>query len=111
MDMSKFNKEDYTEARLRRHLFALRNNSVSVALIKLLLHGYDVDMEYLEQRYIGKPNASAAREVLEELEDDRTAIYSCSTKDGGVWETWEREALHTGELGKAWDTWKNRKGL
>ena len=106
MDMSKFNKEDYAATRLRQHLFALRNNQVSVALIVLALHGYDVELEYT-----GKPNASAAYEALEELGDYRTPIYSMSTKDGGFWETWQREAMKTGELGKAWDAWQARKGL
>ena len=106
MDMSKFNREDYKEARLGRHLFGLRNNQVPVSLIVLALHGYNVELEY-----IGKPNASLAKEILDELGDDATPIWSCSTKDGGFWETWQRDAMKTGELGRSWDVWKDRKGL
>ena len=63
MDMNSFtNREDYSESRLRRHLFGLRNNQVSVALIVLALHGYDVRLER-----IGEPNASLAKELLDEL--------------------------------------------
>ena len=99
-------KEDYREARLGRHLTGLRNNQFEVALIVLALHGYDVKLEY-----VGEPNASLARELLEELGDDRTPIWSCSTKDGGFWETWQRDALKYGELTQSWETWKARKGL
>lgn len=58
------------------------------------------------------PNASAAREALEELDhDDQVAVWSCSTSDGGVWETWERDALKYGELTDSYHTWAMRKGI
>ena len=70
MDMSQFNREDYSEARLGRHLFGLRNNQVSVALIVLALHGYEVELEY-----VGEPNAPLAKELLDDLEDDATPVW------------------------------------
>ena len=99
-------KEDYTVARLRRHLFGLRKNKLNVALIVLALEGYDVELNY-----IGEPNASLAKELLNELGDDATSVWSCSTKDGGFWETWERDAMKYGELTSSWNVWKARKGI
>ena len=60
----------------------------------LNLAGYHVELHYM-----GEPLASAAKELLDEIKgDDQTAIWSCSTKDGGVWETWQRDALKYGRL-------------
>jgi hypothetical protein len=106
MDMSDFQKEDYTEVRLAQHLTGLRNNQVQVALIVLALHGYNVRLDY-----VGEPNASAAKEMLDELEGDATPVWSCSTKAGGFWETWQRDAMKYGELGKSWDVYQARHGL
>lgn len=109
MDMTTFtNKEDYSEARLRRHLFGLRNNQVSVALIVLALHGYEVRLDR-----IGEPNASLAKELLDELGTESTAVWSCSTKDGGFWETWQRDAMKYGDLTttNSWSVYKGRHGL
>jgi hypothetical protein len=55
------------------------------------------------------PNASAAQEAFEEMNhEDQIAIFSVSKTAGGIWETWEREALKTGQLGPAWDIWAAR---
>ena len=72
----------------------------------LYLEGYAVELHY-----IGKPNASAAKEALDELSyEDSTAIWSVSTTAGSVWKTWERAALKTGELDEtgAWGVWNRR---
>ena len=106
MDMSDFTNREDGEVRLAQHLTGLRKNQVTVALIVLALHGYDVKLNYL-----GLPNASAAKEMLDELEYDSIPIYSCSTKAGGFWETWQREAMMTGELGRSWDVYQARNGL
>ena len=105
MDMSTFtNKEDHRLTRLRRHVLGLRNNQESVALIVLTLLGYEVELHYT-----GKPNASAAKEMLDELDwDDSIAIWSQSTTAGGFWETWQRDAMKYGELTGSYDTWKAR---
>ena len=107
MDMSDFtNREDQQEVRLAQHLTGLRKNQVTVALIVLALHGYDVKLNYL-----GLPNASAAKEMLDELEHEGTPVWSCSTKAGGFWETWQRDAMKYGELGRSWDVYQARNGL
>ena len=109
MDMSTFtNREDFTEARLKRHLFGLRKHQVSVALIVLALHGYAVKLDFL-----GEPNASAAKELLDELREDATPIWSCSTKDGGFWETWQRDAMKYGDLTttNSWNVHLARNGF
>ena len=109
MDMSHFNKkEDYREARLRRHTSGLRRNQVPVALIVLALHGYNVKLDFM-----GEPNASAAKEMLDELGKDSIDIWSCSTKDGGIWETWQRDAMKYGDLTttNSWNVWQARNGF
>ena len=75
-----------SEYKLRKHCEAIRNNKVSVAYMMLFLS---------EQ----PPNASAARECLDEIEmEDQISIWSCSTKAGGIWTTEERRMLKTGEV-------------
>ena len=108
MDMTDFHKEDYTEVRLAQHLTGLRNSQVTVALIVLALHGYHVRLDYL-----GEPNASAAREMLDELGKDGIPIWSCSTKAGGFWETWQRDAMKYGDLTttNSWNVYRARNGL
>ena len=99
--MSKFQSKDegkerpdWGNSKRARHLLAIRRNQVSVAEMFLFLAE-------------DPPNASAAKEALDELEhEDATGIWSCSTKDGGVWETWQRDALKYGELTRSWDVWK-----
>ena len=89
MDMSKFNKDN----RLIQHTDAIREHQISVGLMFLYLAGYHVELHY-----VGKPLVSAAHELLEELGDNRIPIWSCSTKNHGVWHPWQRHALKCGEL-------------
>ena len=88
-DMTRFaivREVPYGEAKLRRHLAAMcRNKPVMAAIFRFLTED--------------PPNASAASEALEELpHSEQIAIWSVSTKDGGIWETWERDALKHGDL-------------
>lgn len=92
MDMSQYTTSDFTAHKLRKHTEAIREHQLSVALMFLYLNGYDVELHYR-----GKPLASLAQEALDELGYDGIPIWSCSTKDGGVWTTWQRKALKTGE--------------
>jgi len=95
-DMTQFTGADY---KLKKHLMAIRENKFTVGHIFLFLCE-------------DPPNASAAKEALEELSwEDQIKIWSCSTKDGGVWETWERDALKYGELQDSYQTWLRRIGL
>lgn len=89
MEMTQFTK---VESKLRKHTEAIREHQISVALMFLYLNGYEIELHYT-----GKVNASAAFELLDELGYDGIPIWSCSTKDGGVWTTWQRQALKTGE--------------
>ena len=107
MDMSAFtskdkggDKPDWGIVRRRVHLAAIRKNQVSVAEMILFLAE-------------NPPNASAAKEALDELDwEDAKGIWSCSTKDGGMWETWQRYALKAGDLNdRSWDVWKARNNL
>ena len=107
MDMSDFtNREDNQEVRLAQHCGGIRKNQVPAALIMLVLHGYHVTLEY-----VGLPNASAAKEMLDELGYEGIPIWSCSTKAGGIWEPWQRDAMKYGELGRSWDVYQARNGL
>ena len=57
------------------------------------------------------PNASAAQEAFEELDwDTQTALWSVSTKAGGIWETWERDAIKYGRLDatNSYAVWERR---
>ena len=57
------------------------------------------------------PNASAAQEAFEELDwDAQTDIWSVSTTAGGIWETWERDALKYGRLDatNSYAVWERR---
>jgi hypothetical protein len=92
MDMTKYTDAKKPEFKLRKHTEAIREHQVSVALMMLYLAGYDVEL-----RYTGKPLASLAQEALDELGYDGIDIWSCSTKDGGVWTTEQRRMLKTGE--------------
>ena len=79
--------------KLRRHLKAIRENKPSMAAMFFYLQGYDFEITAT-----GPPLASAARECLRELDDHAmTNIWSCSTKDGGVWTPDERHILKYGE--------------
>jgi hypothetical protein len=98
VDMSGAQKPDWPKIRRAEHLAAIRRNQVSVAHMILFLAE-------------DPPNASAAKEALDELGEDARGVWSCSTKDGGMWETWQRDALKFGELGRSWETWKARNNL
>ncbi len=57
------------------------------------------------------PNASAAQESFEEIRDaDKIAIFGVSTTKGGIWETWERDALKFGRLDatNSYAVWQRR---
>lgn len=102
MDMSVYSetKSDYRLSRLQRHGNAIRRNK-------------DVLLPVLQFLNEEPPNASAAREAFMEIpQDDRIAIWSVSTKDGGIWERWERDALKYGDLNEtnAYSVWCARKG-
>ena len=95
-----------TDSKLRRQGEAIRLNKISVGLAFLYLAGYEVELHY-----IGKPNASAAKEVIDELNyETQTAIYSVSTRDGGVWERWERDAIFYGRVDatNSYAVWERR---
>ena len=92
---------DWGRVRRLQHLAAIRRNQVSVAEMILFLAE-------------DPPNASAAKEALDELDfESQRGIWSCSTKDGGMWETWQRSALKYGDLttDNSWNVWKARNNL
>ena len=103
MDMTEFAKAK--EGRLQKHTKAIRDNKISVALMMLYLEGYDVELHYR-----GHPLADLAQEALDELGYDGIDIWSCSTRDGGIWETWERAALKTGTLDE-WEKFRARNRI
>ena len=102
MDMSKYaSRKGFETSKLQRHVDAIRRNKLTFAEIVLFLSE-------------DPPNASAAREALEELDpQDRIDMWSVSTKAGGVWETWERDALKYGDLTTtgSYSTWCQRMNL
>lgn len=94
-------------SKLRRHTGAVRDNQIEVALIILYLAGYEVELNDT-----GTPRASAAKEALCELDkQDQINVYSTSTTSGGIWQTWQRDALKNGDLDttRSWSVWN--KGL
>ncbi len=95
MDMSQHSKSDY---KLRNHCEAIRRNK---------------DILWQVFKYLSEhpPNASAAKECFDEIEkEDQPDIYSVSTKAGGVWERWERDAIFYGRLDatEAYAVWERR---
>ena len=104
MDMSKFSKvTGVRENALREHTEGIRKHQLEVALMILYLHGYEVELNDT-----GQPRASAAKEILNELHYSGIPIWSCSTKSGGIWETWQRQLLKTGDVdaSPAWRAWR-----
>ena len=103
MDMSKYGGRNSSlpsngEYKLLRHCEAIRRNKDSIGAIFLFL---------IES----PPNASAAKECFDEIShEDQKAIYSVSTKAGGIWERWERDAIFYGDLDatSAWSVWCKR---
>ena len=105
MDMSKYSTTDGSNFRLLQHTKGIRENQVSVALMMLYLAGYEVEI-----KDTGFPRADAAREALNELNNEAIPIWSCATNAGGVWERWQRDALKYGDLEatSAWRIWCER---
>lgn len=93
MDMTRYTENSFKEYKLKKHTEAIREHQISVALMFLYLNGYDVELEYR-----GKPLASLAQEALNELKYEGIPIWSCSTRDGGVWTTEQRQMLKTGQV-------------
>jgi len=84
MDMSEYGANQVDG--LSSHTAAIRRNK------DILWHVFKFLSEH-------PPNASAAKEAFDELDwDSQTAIWSVSTKAGGIWETWERSAIKYGRL-------------
>ena len=101
MDMSSFTRDAAGRdiRKLRDHLAALRRNKDIIGHVFLFLSETP-------------PNASAALEAFEEIGfDDKIKIWSVAPRDGGVWESWEREALKTGTLGRSWEIYKAEHNL
>jgi hypothetical protein len=95
MDMSGYASH---ENKLQKHCEAIRRNKDILGHVFLFLS---------EQ----PPNASAAKEAFEELPwEDQIAIWSVSTTAGGIWETWERDAIKYGRLDatNAYAVWERR---
>lgn len=97
MDVSKYAIKDPQASQLQRlkaHCLAVRRNKDILAHVFMFLSE-------------DPPNASAAQEAFEEIDfDDKIAIWSVSPTAGGIWETWEREALKIGELGRAYEIFR-----
>ena len=96
MDMSQYNGHDERRHanRLLECLGAIRRNKDILA---------DVFLALAED----PPNATRAMESFEEMEnEDKIAIWSLSPTAGGIWETWERHAIKTGDLNNSWDVFQ-----
>jgi len=89
MDVTKYTTKDSQlaqESKLRDHLLAIRRNKDILAHVFMFLSEEP-------------PNASAAQEAFEEISwDDQIPIWSVSPTAGGIWESWERDALKYGRL-------------
>ncbi len=84
--------------KLLGHTKAIRKNQDIVGHIFLDLSEYP-------------PNASRAMEAFDELGHDyQTPIFSVSTTIGGVWETWQRDAIRYGRLDatNSYAVWERR---
>jgi hypothetical protein len=101
MDRSEYMRPDARiakESRLRAHTLAVRRNKDVLGHIFLFLSEEP-------------PNASAAQEAFEELSQrDQIELWSCSPRDGGIWETWERDSLKYGRLDatNSYAVWQRR---
>ena len=94
MDMTKYTTADKGEWKLKKHTEAIRENQLTVAYIIFSLHGYKFTLEKTDA-----PLASFARECLSELDHkDQIGLWSCSTRDGGMWTPKQRAMLKTGEV-------------
>ena len=98
MDMTAYTSTQQTDSKLRRQVDVLRRNK-------------DIFAHVFKHLSDDPPNASAAKEAYDELPyDDQIPGYSVSTKDGGVWERWERDAIFYGRLDatNAYAVWERR---
>ena len=97
--MTKFTSAEVAELhRLRKHTAAVRRNKDILGPL----------FNFLSEQ---PPNASAAQEVFEELGyQEQIDLYLAPTK-GGIWETWERDAIKTGEVSNSYDVWCRRIGI
>ena len=98
MDMQQYTATDGQPLKLKRHLEAIRRNKDILAHVFM----------FLSER---PPNASAAKEAFGEMSHaDQTAIWSVSTNNGGIWETWERDAIKYGdlEITRSYGVWVNK---
>ena len=88
------------ESYLKRHTAAVRDNQITVLAI----------LQFLFEE---PPNASAAREALQECDQDlQTDLWSQSPTAGGIWQTWQRDALKYGdlELTNSYNVHRQRQG-
>jgi hypothetical protein len=104
MDAQSFTRGDAQVAavsKLRAHCEAIRRNKDVLAII----------FQYLGEEI---PNASAAQEAFEELDaQDQISLWAVSPTAGGIWESWERDALKYGRLDatRTYETHCKRKGI
>ena len=86
---------------LKRHTAAVRDNQITVLAILGFL-------------FEDPPNASAAREALGECDHDvQTRLWSQSPTAGGIWQTWQRDALKYGDIDatNSYNVHRQRTGL
>lgn len=98
MDRSKFSKPEPPP--LTKHTGAIRRNK------DILAHVF----AFLSEN---PPNASAAQESFAEISDgDQIALFIAPSK-GGIWETWERDAIKFGDLDvtNSYAVWQRRPAL
>ena len=101
MDMSQYGTESEV-SRLRKEVTRLKKLTKAVRENKDILA--DVFLALNED----PPNASRAQESYEEMEFEAKCDSYLSPSAGGIWETWERHAVKTGELGPSYDVFKRR---
>ena len=97
MDMAEYTGTQQDD-RLQQHTAAIRRNLDILGHVFLFLSEHP-------------PNASAAKEGISEIEfDDQIAVMSLSTRDGGIWETWHRDAIKYGDLDttNSYAVWERR---
>jgi len=104
MDMSLYNTGNTDVARLEREnkrfracLYAIRMNMDILADVFFALSEHP-------------PNATRAMESFEEINNEpKIALYALSPAAGGIWTTWKRHAIKTGDLGPSYEVYT--KGL
>ena len=95
-------------ARLEHQSEVIRRNQSTISAIFEWFH-------YIEKMALAedpkqKEYCGFAHEAFEEMSnDDQIALYRAPSS-GGIWETWQREVLKTGELGPAWNAYVRRSG-